>query len=463
MLTKPTQNAIIQLNKLLKVHLIVREDITIQMNNSEGLSSLTTRKKKRIDTKPFNRFRVPPKQNLLLMPLIWLFCYINTIGSGLKIKKTNMKGLKPPFIVLSSHHAWMDFYITPLALFPYRANYVSELEGFEFFGEWLYRQIGCLGTRKFVNDTALVKNIKRVLDRKGVFVIYPEARYANVGTSTDIPISVSKMVKKFGVPVVGINMHGNYLQSPIWNIRKRKGAVLETEIIQLLSKEEIEKTNIDEINRKISAFLTYDEYNWQKENKIAIKSNFRAEGLHKALYRCPHCNSDFTMNSKGTEIYCEKCGNSYYMNEYGQLLKDGIENQYSHIPDWYEWQRECVHEEIERNDYLLDIQVEIQALPNAVNFIDCGTGRLIHDKNGFLLIFKDYGDKEEKTLSFPPLSMISVHTEYDYRNKGQCITLSTLDNTYFIFPKEEGFNVTKIQFATEYMYKKASEKNKTLS
>ena len=102
-----------------------------------------------------------------------------------------MKGVKPPYLVLGTHHAFMDFYVTPLALFPRRANYVSELEGFEAYGEWLYRQAGCLGPRKFVNDINLVKNIQRVMKRKGILVLYPEARYANVGTSSKLPDSVT--------------------------------------------------------------------------------------------------------------------------------------------------------------------------------------------------------------------------------------------------------------------------------
>ena len=89
--------------------------------------------------------------------------------------KTDMEGLKPPFLVLATHHAFMDFYVTPLCLFPHRANYVSELEGFEYYGEWPYRQVGCLGTRKFVNDLALVRNIRRCMDRGGILVLYPEA------------------------------------------------------------------------------------------------------------------------------------------------------------------------------------------------------------------------------------------------------------------------------------------------
>ena len=51
--------------------------------------------------------------------------------------------------------------------------------------------------------------------------------------------------------------------------------------------------------------------------------------------------------------------------------------------------------------------------------------------------------------------MISIHTEYDYRGLyGPCVTLSTYDDTFFIYPTDESkdvFNPTKIQFATEFL------------
>ena len=414
---------------------------------------------KKINTIPFDTKRVPPKQNLFFMPLIWLACWFLTRSGRLKINKVNMKGLKPPYLVLGTHHAFMDFYVTPLALFPHRANYVSELEGFEAYGEWLYRQAGCLGTRKFINDTNLVKNIQRVMKRKGILVLYPEARYANVGTSSELPASVGKLIKLLKVPVVVINMQGNYLQSPIWNLSKRKGVKLNTTITKVLTPDQIKEMSVDNINSVIADKMQYDEYKYQTDNNIKITYKERAKGLHLPLYQCPVCEKEFSMTSEGKNLSCSMCKAAWEMDELGKLIKvtrdDNSEIDFSHIPDWYEWQRKCVHEEIDSGYYRLDTEVEVQALPNAVNFIDCGTGHLVHDSNGFSLTFTDYGDNFEKTLRFPPLSMLSVHTEYDYRKKGQCITLSTLDNTYFLFPEKIGFNATKIQFATEYLYKKA--------
>ena len=415
-------------------------------------------KNKKIVTKPFDRFKIPPKQNILIMPIIWLYCFIVTKRNKLKINKVRMKGVKPPYLVLGTHQSFMDFCVTPLTIFPRRANYVSELEGFEAYGEWKYRQIGCLGTRKFVYDLALVKNIKRVIARKGILVLYPEARYANVGTYSPIPKSVGKLAKMLKVTVVIVNMKGNYLRTPIWNLNVRKEVPLEATITQIFTKEELQAASLKEVNDKISEYLYYDEYKWQYDEKISITYEKRAEGIEMPLYKCPVCGEEFHMKTNMAHIFCEKCNSKWYMTEYGKL--EPLNNKYkylksmdfSHIPNWYEWERSEVIKEIKEGRYFLDINVYIESLPNGINFIKLGHGKLVHNKDGFYLTFTDYGEKNEKTMFFSRTSMTSIHTEYNYRGKGQCITLSTLDNTYFIFPRGDGFNATKIQFATEYLY-----------
>lgn len=409
------------------------------------------------DTKPFDRKKEPPRQNFIAMPVIWLGCFLITLPARLKIVKSDKRGIKPPFLVLGTHHSFTDFYVTPLALFPHRANYISELEGFEYFGEWIYRQAGCLGTRKFVDDMLLIKNIKRVLDRKGILVLYPEARYANVGTSSKLPISVAKLVKFLKVPVVTLNMKGNYLQSPIWNLTKRREARLHTDMTYALTVEEIENMTVQDIYAKISGLLFYDEYQWQRENRMKITYEKRAEGLHMPLYQCRSCNKEYSMQSEKNKIYCICCGKSWTMDEYGTLIEEGSGEE-TYIPDWYEWQRGMVEQEIHAGNYLLDMEVRVEALPNAKNFIDCGKGRIYHDENGFQLTFIDYEDRKEKTLCFKTAALTSIHTEYNYRGKGQCFVLSTQDNSYFIYPLEEDFNVTKTQFAAEYLYERNEKK-----
>lgn len=397
---------------------------------------------------PFDRERVPPKQNLFFLPLIWLISFLGTRSGRLKIKKVAMAGLKPPFLVLSNHQSFLDFYIAALALFPHRANYVSEIEGFQRYGEWLVRQGGCLGTRKYTLDLALIKNIKRVMARQGILVLYPEARFSNDGTPSVMPDSLGKLVKHLGVPVVTINIQGDYLTSPIWNMRKRKGVPLTATVTQLLPVAEIKDSSAVQINTKIRQALAYDEYAYQRDDQIKITESWRAEGLEELLYRCRKCHQEFQMKTAGSHLWCEACGEEWELTVSGDLLATSDGETFT-IPQWYEWERCAVATEIDQGRYYLDALVEIEALPNARGFVKMGRGRLVQDNDGFQLHFDD----GQPTLLFPPADKLSVHIDYDFRKRGKCITLSEPDNTYFIYPLAAAdFNVTKIQLAAEYMH-----------
>ncbi len=422
-------------------------------------SSLTARKGRGIDPTPFDSMRTPPRQNLFFLPLVHLICWFNTVGYGLRIKKENMRGVKPPYLLLGSHHSFMDFYVTPLAVWPHRANYISELEGFEAFGEWIYRQVGCLGTRKFISDLPLVRNIKKVVDRGDIIVIYPEARYSNVGTNSRLTLSLAKLARLLKVPVVTLVMNGNHLQSPIWNLTPRKEVRLRATLKCILTPQQMAGMSAKEILAVMQKELTYDDYRYQRDSKLKITFPRRAEGLHKPLYMCRECGGEFCMESEGAVLRCKKCGAAWEMDEYGTLHRkttaaDGQEMSL-YIPDYYEWERQQVIAEIERGRYHFNQKVRVEALPGSKNFIALGEGRLVHEEQGFTLTFRGYMEDKEKTLIFDSKASPSIHTEYDYRGEGQCITLSTPDCTYFLFPLEEGFNATKIQFAAEHFYWKS--------
>ncbi|NLB85154.1 MAG: hypothetical protein GX794_03450, partial [Acholeplasmataceae bacterium] len=80
------------------------------------------------------------------------------------------------------------------------------------------------------------------------------------------------------------------------------------------------------------------------------------------------------------------------------------------------------------------------------------------DLNGFVLT----GFEKGKPLHLvkEPLSLYGLHIEYDYFKKGDCIDLSTLNDTYYIYPKNKKNVVTKLHFAVEELYKIEKEKIK---
>lgn len=404
----------------------------------------------------FDMVKKPIRQRGFLRPVTWLLSYPSTWKHRLKVNKKGMEGLKPPYLLLCTHHAFIDFKVTTAAIFPHRANYVVAIDGF-IGREWLLRQAGGICKRKFTNDVQLIRQIRHVLLKQGdILALYPEARYSLVGTNAVLPESLGKMAKLLGVPVVMLNMHGNYLNSPCWNLKSR-GNRLEADLTRIFTPEELKEASVAEINAKINEAFTYDEYRWQKENGIVIDYPKRAEGLHKVLYQCPHCLTEYRMTSSGARITCNSCHKSWEMTTLGEMQavvpandEDTLVTEFSHIPDWYEFERAQVRSEIERGVYAFTCEATVDALPNAKRYIRLGTATLSHTSEGFLL--EGVFDGEPFLLEKPVASMYSCHIEYNYFGKGDCIDLSTLDDTYYIYPHGEDFSVTKLALATEELY-----------
>lgn len=399
---------------------------------------------------PYDLAEKPRRQNPFLLPLIWGGSWLLTRRGGLKVEKQGLEGLKPPYLVLSEHHGYSDYYIAPLALFPHRAFYVSDVEGFAAFGRGLYRNLGCLPTRRFTRNTALVKNLETLAKGENIIVVFPEARHSNVGTSSLLPSSTGKLVKHLDIPVVTLKMMGSYLDAPIWDEDRRRNTPLEAKLELALDRDMIAAMDAPEISEFLNERLSYDEYQWQKENRIVVGSQHRAEGLHSVLYRCVYCGTEHRMNSKNAEISCNVCGQVWFMDEYGELRSYADTEDPIAIPTWYESQRAFVCEEIDRGEYLIDIDVTIEALPNHKGFVPLGSGRLVHCEDGFHLEIHENGEH----LMFPAQGMSSVHTEYNYRGKGDCLVLSTQECCYYLYASKDFLPLTKIQFATEELYRR---------
>jgi len=399
----------------------------------------------------FNMARKPVKQRWFLTPVAWFLSLPEVWQRRLMVTKVNMEGLKPPYLFISNHMAFVDFKSATRAFFPHRANYVVAIDGF-LRGEWLLRQVGCICKRKFTNDLLLVKNMRYALEvNKTILALYPEARYSYCGTTSVIPESLGKLVKIFKVPVVVYNQRGNHLSQPVWNLEKRKCRI-EATMTQVFTPDQIEKTSVSEINRKIVDSLRYDEYAWQKENNIVIDHKNRAKGLHHVLYQCPHCLTESEMDSDRDELWCGHCHKHWKMSELGELSAVEGKTEFSHIPDWFEFERRMVRKQVEEGRYFFKDQVMVDSLPNAKGYIRLGEATLTHSMEGFVLE-RTLDDGDSFRLEKKALSLYSLHIEFDYMGKGDCLDLSTLDDTFYLYPLTKKNVVTKLQFAVEEIYK----------
>ncbi len=400
----------------------------------------------------FDMKRPPERTKWYLQPLEWILSLPATYRHRTVIRRIGTEGLKPPYLLLCNHNAFLDFKVATRAIFPYRANYVVAIDGF-IGRERLLRSIGCICKRKFTSDVTLVRQLKRVIDNGNIAVIYPEARYSLCGTTAVLPASLGKLCKLLGVPVVTLICHGHHINSPFWNLHERGVAPTEAEFRLLLTQEELAAADAQEINGRIVEAFQYDDYAWQKQRGIRTAYPKRAEGLQKVLYQCPACGREYRMSASGSRLRCEACGKSWLLSEEGELSAEEGATEFSHIPDWYEWERANVRREVEAGTYSTGVlPVHVDSLPNARRFIPLGRGTLVHDMEGFTVRGTDEeGDPFEMRKPVP--SLYSCHIEYDYLGKhGDCVDLNTLEDTWYIYPEGRDFSVTKMALATEELY-----------
>ena len=402
--------------------------------------------------------KYPMHQGKFWTGLIWVLSKIALMGKQYKVETVNMDGLKPPYMLLSNHMHFIDFELAAMATWPHPVSNVVSIDGYVvkfFLLEW----IGAIATRKFTTDIHLVKSIRKVLQRGDILSMYPEARYSPCGTTAFLPDSLGKLIRMNKVPVVAVVHHGNHLYAPFWNFRSKRKVPFHTVFTQILTAEQAKTMSVDEINATLRQALQYDDYRYQKEQGIRITEPYRAEGLHKVLYQCPHCKEEFTMDSTGAELFCTACGKRWVWQEDGYLKATEGETEFDHIPDWFTWERQQVKEQIENGTYSFEDEVTVYSLPRVLRYIPLGKAKLTHDpENGFQL--EGYYRDAKYYIHREPAQTNSLHVEYDLGTlkKKDCLDISTENDSFYCIPTKKNI-LTKLAFATEEIYLRSQKKD----
>lgn len=401
----------------------------------------------------FDTQRKPELPKKYLLPVEWIGAFFLLLPVGGHVQKINCAGLEPPYLLLQNHASFVDFPMAARAMYPNSSGWVISIE--EFIGrEWLMRGIGGIYKRKFTADLTVVKHILTMLTKMNCSVtMFPEARYSLAGVNEQIDGALGKLAKKAKCPVVVYIQHGNFLRSPQWCKRPYRKVPVCGEFRQIVTREEVQTLSAAEIQRRIEEAFHYDDYQWQYDNQIEIKSPYRAHNIHRILYQCPHCGKEFMMNSDHTQLWCEHCGARWEMDTLGRLHCLNGEDRFQHVPDWYNWERENVRQEVAEGRYTFEDTVRLERIVSArTGFETLGTVKLTHGVEGFRME-GTLDNGEPFSFQRSTASMMSCHIEYDFKKRGDAIDLATLHDTYFVFPLTAHNVLTKLHFATEELHR----------
>ena len=356
---------------------------------------------------------------------------------------------KEPCMILMNHSSFIDLEIAAHLLADREYHIVCTRDGF-VGKEALMRLIGCISAKKFIYDIQLVRDMTYTLkELKASVLMYPEASYSFDGTQTPLPESLAKCMKLLKVPVVMIRTQGAFLRDPLYNCLQKRKVSVRARMEYLLAPDEIEQKSVKEIDAVLREAFSYDHFRDQQENQIEERENFRADGLHRVLYRCPHCEEEGCLYGEGTKITCKRCGHTYELNEYGYLQETTGDTRFSHIPDWYQWERECVRRELVQDTYELDIEVSIYMIVDTKCVYRVGDGRLRHSGEGFHLT----GCDGQLDYRQPPQASYSLYSDFYWYEIGDMISIGNEKVQYYCFPKNNENIVAKTRLAAEELYK----------
>lgn len=360
-------------------------------------------------------------------------------------------GKKAPCLILMNHSSFIDLKIVSKIFFPRKYGIVCTSDGFVGFGmELLMRLIGCIPTQKFVTDVSLIKDMEYLLKKKNCSVLmYPEASYSFDGKATPLPRKMGVLLKKLGVPVVTVITQGAFARDPLYNCLQKRKVDVRADVRLLATAEEVKSMTVAQLDALLEEAFSFDNFKWQQENNIKIDEPFRADGLNRILYRCPHCGAEGKTEGKGITLTCHSCGKTYTLTEYGFLEAADGDAAFTHIPDWYAWQRAQVRKELEENTYRLDADVDIGIMVDYKAIYMVGSGKLTHDTNGFHLT----GCDGKLDYHQGPLSCYGLYADYYWYEIGDVICIGNQDALYYCFPKGCGDVVAKTRLATEELYK----------
>ncbi len=389
----------------------------------------------------------PKRPNILFRALIRVLAIPELWATKFSYRTKRENTENGPCLILMNHSAFIDLKIASRIFFPKPYTIVCTSDGF-VGKDWLMRQIGCIPTQKFVTDLALLSDILYSLNTlKTSVLMYPEASYSFDGRATPLPRHLGKLIKKAGVPVVTVITEGAFLHDPLYNgLRKRKTKVSATVNCLLTSAEVAEKT-VEEIDALLDEAFSFDNFKKQQETKTAITEPFRAEGLHRVLYACPACGAEGKTVGEGTHLTCTQCGKQYELTVHGEMRATKGETEFSHIPDWYDWERKKVKEEITNGTYRLDTAVKIGVLTDHKAIYMVGEGRLVHDENGFSLV----GCDGALQYTQPAGSSYGLYADYFWYEIGDVICIGNRERLYYCFV-EGAVCVAKARLAAEEQY-----------
>jgi 1-acyl-sn-glycerol-3-phosphate acyltransferase len=359
------------------------------------------------------KYKVRKPSRLLLNAVSIYFRSMYAIKHKLKVDKSGIKGLKPPYIILCNHTSWNDFAIVGSALFPKSANFMgTNIVLRDPLLRVLTKIMGVIHKKVYYPDVIALRRTKYVMDRKGIVVMMPAGDVSIDGSVNYFDAGTPELIRWLNVPVVTLKISGGYLHMPRFAKKTNKGAKIEVEMKILFTQEDIAKKTDKEIYDELYKELDFNDFEWQKQKRLEFGGKKLAEGMHNILFKCPRCEKEFSMQSKSMKVWCEGCGNTVTVNKYFEFEADGDNVCFDNVFEWNKFQKKHIEKEIAdpKHSFSVDTEIWRYKRDSKNGYEKRGEGTLTLDRNQ--VVYKGTFDEEEVEIAknverLPNVSMVN--------------------------------------------------------
>ena len=157
--------------------------------------------------------------------------------------------------------------------------------------------------------------------------------------------------------------------------------------------------------------LEFSAYEDNLKRGVEFKNGDNVEGLEHVLYKCPHCESEFSITATNNVLSCEKCGYSVVSNKLGIFSQNGEKPIIYTLPnEWYSLIENSVMKEVEKEGFSLETEADIYKINDKKHAFELvGNGTVRYDKVNFYIDGQLFGKEYKQeiyALTFPILPFI---------------------------------------------------------
>lgn len=269
------------------------------------------------------RDRLPKINRFVYWLCLMLAFLIAKLLFGLKNERDpRIAKVQGGVLILANHQAYIDPVLVATAFPRRRLHFVAGRYLFENkMTLRLFSWLGVVAKQQMRPDTRTIRDLIGLARQDATLFMFPEGQRSVDGRTNPVQPATGRLIKKLGLPVVVVRLHGAYLSWPRWGSSGIRWGRIRQETELLYTREALETASVSEIDARLKTALFVDEYADQEKatKPRRYRSKAPAAGVDRILHYCPVCETPFALQSDERHLTCQSCDLSMTMEKTGLL------------------------------------------------------------------------------------------------------------------------------------------------